>query len=185
MKEIGIIKNISSWAVALKSRLGSEKKTFVTSVMIDKELVFKAQDRSLVVISTEVVNILVSYRQLSDFSQESAGVLIGERRGVHIVIRTLSEPSRWDIRSRFMVDRVSKHHQKAVDNAFKKSNGEWQYLGEWHTHPEDVPKPSVTDYSSWYKNLKSSNPLILIIAGRTNFWVGKKINENIEVLKQI
>ena len=56
------------------------KKTFVTSEMIDKELVFKAQDRSLVVISTEVVNILVSYRQLSDFSQESAGVLIGERR---------------------------------------------------------------------------------------------------------
>ncbi|WP_228127624.1 Mov34/MPN/PAD-1 family protein [Acinetobacter sp. NIPH 284] len=146
---------------------------------------FQAQDRSLVVISTDVANILVSYRQLSDSSQESAGVLIGERRGVHIVIKTLTEPSRWDIRSRFMVDRVSKHHQKAVDNAFKKSNGEWHYLGEWHTHPEDEPKPSMTDYSSWHKNLKSSDPLILIIAGRTGFWVGKKINEQIEVLQSI
>lgn len=88
--------------------------------MFDKELVFQAQDRSLVVISTEVANILVSYRQLSDSSQESAGVLIGERRGVHIVIKMLSEPSIWDIRSRFMVDRVSRHHQQAVDDAFKK-----------------------------------------------------------------
>ncbi|MFA3684429.1 Mov34/MPN/PAD-1 family protein [Acinetobacter baumannii] len=153
--------------------------------MFDKELVFQAQDRSLVVISTEVANILVSYRQLSDSSQESAGVLIGERRGVHIVIKMLSEPSIWDIRSRFMVDRVSRHHQQVVDDAFKKSDGEWHYLGEWHTHPEDVPKPSMTDYSSWHKNLNSSDPLILIITGRSNFWVGKKINEKIEVLQQL
>jgi len=157
----------------------------VTSAMVDKELVFQAQDESLVVISIGVANVLISYRQLSDSSSESAGVLIGERRGVHIVIKTVSEPSAWDIRSRFRVDRVSKHHQKAVDNAFKKSDGEWQYLGEWHTHPEDVPRPSMTDYSSWHKNLKSSDPLILIIAGRRDFWVGKKIQGNIEVLKKV
>lgn len=153
--------------------------------MVDKEFVFQAQDQSLIVISIEVANKLISYRQISDSSPESAGVLIGERRGVHIIIKTLSEPSPWDIRSRFMVDRVSKHHQKAVDDAFKRSNGEWHYLGEWHTHPEDVPKPSMTDYNSWHKNLTSSDPLILIIAGRTDFWVGKKIKDNIEVLKRI
>ena len=157
----------------------------MTYAMVDKELVFQAQDKSLVVISIGVANTLISYRQLSDSSSESAGVLIGERRDVHIVIKTVSEPSPWDIRSRFMVDRVSKHHQKVVDDAFKKNNGEWQYLGEWHTHPEDVPTPSMTDYSSWHKNLKSSDPLILIIAGRRDFWVGKKIQDNIEVLKQV
>lgn len=153
--------------------------------MVNKELVFKALDESLVVISTEVANILLSYRQLSDSSPESAGVLIGERRDIHIVITRLSEPSICDIRSRFMVDRISKHHQKAIDDAFRKSNGELHYLGEWHTHPENVPKPSMTDYTSWHKNLNSELPLILIIAGRTHFWVGKKIQNNIEVLKQI
>jgi integrative and conjugative element protein (TIGR02256 family) len=157
----------------------------VTSVMVDKELVFKALDESLVVISTEVANILLSYRQISDSSPESAGVLIGERRDIHIVITDLSEPSQSDIRSRFMVDRISKHHQDAIDDAFKESNGEWHYLGEWHTHPEDVPKPSMMDYTSWHKNLKSELPLILIIAGRTHFWVGKKIQDKIEILKQI
>lgn len=153
--------------------------------MVNKELVFQSKDGLLVVISIGVANTLISYRQLRDSSPESAGVLIGERRGVHIVIKTVSEPSPWDIRSRFKVDRVSRHHQKAVDDAFKKSNGEWQYLGEWHTHPEDVPKPSMTDYSSWHKNLRSSDPLILIIAGRRDFWVGKKTQDNIEVLKQV
>jgi integrative and conjugative element protein (TIGR02256 family) len=151
--------------------------------MIDKEIVFKAQDASLVVISNEVANILLSYRQLSDSSQESAGVLIGERRGAHIIITTLSEPSRSDIRSRFMVNRVSKHHQKVVDDAFKKSDGEWHYLGEWHTHPEDIPTPSRTDYNSWHKNLRTSDPIILIIVGRTHLWVGKKTNQIIEVLQ--
>lgn len=153
--------------------------------MVDKELVFQAQDQSLVVISIEVANILISYRQIDDSRPESAGVLIGERRGVHIIIKTLSEPSSWDIRSRFMVDRISTHHQKVVDEAFKKSSGDLHYLGEWHTHPEDVPKPSMTDYRSWHKNLKSNDPLILIVVGRTNFWIGKKIKDNIEVLRQI
>lgn len=153
--------------------------------MPSKELVFQAQDESLVVITSEVADILTSYRQLEYSSPESAGVIIGERRGVHIVINTVSEPSRADIRYRFMVNRISKHHQKTVDEAFKKSKGTWQYLGEWHTHPEDIPRPSMTDYSSWYKNLTSPDSLILIIVGRTNFWVGKKKNQKIEILKQI
>lgn len=157
----------------------------MTSVMIDRELVFKALDGSLVVISPDVANTLLSYRQISASSHESAGVLIGEVRDVHIILKDLSKPSKWDIRSRFMVNRISRHHQKAVYDAFKKSEGEWQYLGEWHTHPEDLPKPSMTDYTSWHKNLKSELPLILIIVGRTHFWVGKKIKDNIELLELI
>lgn len=153
--------------------------------MPSKELVFQAQDKSLVVITPEMADIFIFYRQLSSSSPESAGVIIGERRDVHIVIRTISVPSDADIRSRFMVNRISKHHQRTVDKAFLDSNGASQYLGEWHTHPEDVPQPSMTDYNSWYKNLTAAEPLILIIVGRTHFWVGKKTLNNIEVLKQI
>jgi len=136
-----------------------------------------------VVITPEVADIFISYRQLSSSSPESAGVIIGERRGVHIVIRTIPVPSDADIRSRFMVNRISKHHQETVDTAFQNSDGTYQYLGEWHTHPEDAPTPSMTDYSSWNKNLSAKEPLILTIVGRTQFWVGKKINQKIEVLK--
>lgn len=153
--------------------------------MLTEELVFQAQDESLVVITPEVANTLISYRQLENSSSESAGVIIGERRDVHLVIQTISVPSDSDVRKRFMVNRISKHHQRAVDKAFLDSNGTSQYLGEWHTHPEDIPLPSLTDYSSWDKNLNASEPLILIIVGRTDFWVGKKILNKIEVLKMI
>ncbi|MCU4361698.1 Mov34/MPN/PAD-1 family protein [Acinetobacter sp. WU_MDCI_Abxc22] len=153
--------------------------------MRDKDLVFKADDDTLVVILSEVVKILLSYRQLVDSNPESAGVIIGERRGVHLVVRMVSVPNFTDIRSRFSVNRIGKHHQEKVDTAFRESNGTWQYLGEWHTHPEDIPSPSMVDYNSWNKYLCSPDPLILIIVGRTKWWVGKKMNQEIKALEQI
>ncbi|RSO30454.1 CBASS system CD-NTase/cGAS isopeptidase Cap3 [Acinetobacter lactucae] len=153
--------------------------------MLGKDLVFKADDDALVVILSEVVEILLSYRQLENSNPESAGVIIGERRGVHLVVRMVSVPNFSDIRSRFSVNRIGKHHQEKVDTAFRESNGTWQYLGEWHTHPENIPSPSMVDYNSWKKYLSSPNPLILIIVGRTKWWVGKKINQEIKVLEQI
>ncbi|MDR7017067.1 Mov34/MPN/PAD-1 family protein [Acinetobacter sp. 3657] len=153
--------------------------------MLGKDLVFKADDDALVVILSEVVEILLSYRQLENSNPESAGVIIGERRGIHLVVRMVSVPNFSDIRSRFSVNRIGKHHQEKVDKAFRESNGTWQYLGEWHTHPENIPSPSMVDYNSWKKYLSSSDPLILIIVGRTKWWVGKKINQEIKVLEQI
>lgn len=153
--------------------------------MLGKDLVFKAADDALVVILSEVVEILLSYRQLENSNPESAGVIIGERRGIHLVVRMVSVPNFSDIRSRFSVNRIGKHHQEKVDTAFRESNGTWQYLGEWHTHPENIPSPSMVDYNSWKKYLSSPDPLILIIVGRTKWWVGKKINQEIKVLEQI
>ena len=150
--------------------------------MTPSELVFKAKDDSLVVILPEVVDTLLSYRQLMVSTPESAGVVIGERRGKHCIIRTVSLPSTEDVRTRFSVNRIGVAHQDKVNSAFQESNGLWQYLGEWHTHPEEVPSPSTIDYKSWHKQLHSAEPLILIIVGLTDFWVGKKNNQIIDVL---
>lgn len=153
--------------------------------MQNKELVYKAEDGSLVVIIPEVIKVFLSYQQLNVTSPESAGVLIGERRNSHIVIKTVSEPNNNDIRSRFTVNRIGTHHQQKVDQAFIDSEGTWQYVGEWHTHPEDIPTPSGLDFASWNENLNSNLPLILIIVGRKNFWVAKKYNQKIITLTEI
>ena len=123
--------------------------------MQNKELVYKEEDGSLVVIIPDVIKVFMSYRQLNVTSPESAGVLIGERRGSHIVIKTVSEPNNNDIRSRFTVNRIGTHHQQKVDQAFIDSKGTSQYVGEWHTHPEDIPTPSGLDFESWNENLNS------------------------------
>ena len=153
--------------------------------MANAELTFKDTDAHLVVIMPSVVERLLDHRQLDPLSDEAAGVLIGERRGPHIVIQRLSEPGKGDIRNRHSVNRLGAHHQIAVDKAFASSKGTFQYLGEWHTHPEDAPSPSQTDTSSWATNLVDIEPMILIIVGRQRIWAAKKIGRKLVPLTEI
>ncbi|MGE1076177.1 Mov34/MPN/PAD-1 family protein [Pseudomonas fragariae (ex Marin et al. 2024)] len=147
--------------------------------MVDSELTFTDNFGCLLVITPSVVNRLLGYRQLNASSNEAAGVLIGERRGSHLVIHDISEPGKGDIRRRCFVDRRGPHHQVAVDDAFARSLGTLQYLGEWHTHPEDIPSPSTTDLVTWHRNLVEKGPMALIIMGRKEVWAAKKTAQNI------
>ena len=150
--------------------------------MINDDLIFQDVDGNLVVIMNHVVKRLLPYRQQLFFSRESAGVLIGERRASHLVICDLSEPGPGDIRSRFCVDRKGAHHQEKICAIFAQSGGTQQYIGEWHTHPEDNPTPSSTDQNSWKANIDSTFPMLVLIVGRKKIWVGKKINNNFSQL---
>ncbi|MBM5573167.1 Mov34/MPN/PAD-1 family protein [Deefgea sp. CFH1-16] len=153
--------------------------------MVDSELTFKDSNECLLVIMPSVVIRLLAHRQLYWNSKEAAGVLIGERRGPHLVIQDISEPGEGDIRSRFSVDRQGPHHQIAVDKAFAQSSGTLQYLGEWHTHPEDQPSPSAKDLSSWRRHLVDSEQMLLVIVGREEIWAAKKIADTIVPLNKI
>lgn len=143
------------------------------------ELTYIDDNGHLVVIMPKVIEKLQSYRQLSPVSREAAGVLIGERRENHIVIHAISEPGQGDIRSRFTAVRKSPHHQELVNELHRTSDGTMNYVGEWHTHPEKFPAPSGIDKSSWYKDINSLEPMVLIIVGQCAMWCGKKIASRI------
>ncbi len=147
--------------------------------MIEAELTFKDEDGHLVVIMSSAVKRLLVYRQLRWYSKEAGGVLIGERRGSHIVIQEISEPGEGDVRGRNSVDRRGQHHQRIVDEAFSRSLGTLQYLGEWHTHPEDIPSPSIQDLNTWRRHLVDSEHMVLLIVGRDKIWAAKKISDGI------
>lgn len=153
--------------------------------MANTELTFKDNFGSLLVIMPSVVSRLLEYRQLDCSSNEAAGVLIGERRGSHMVIHEISEPGKGDIRSRYFVDRRGPHHQAAVNDAFARSSGRLQYLGEWHTHPEDQPSPSPTDLGTWRRHLVAQEQMILVIIGRKQLWAAKKVSEKIVTLLKV
>lgn len=129
---------------------------------------------SIVMIEGFVVAKLLSYRQIDEMSCEAAGVLVGERRGDHLVIKSISEPSAMDSRSRFAVNRSCPSHQEHVSSEHLRSDGVRQYLGEWHTHPEDHPVPSWRDKLSWAVNLNYAKPMLVIIVGRRDLWVARK-----------
>ncbi|MCJ8234689.1 MULTISPECIES: Mov34/MPN/PAD-1 family protein [Aeromonas] len=153
--------------------------------MTNIELTFTDKLGGLLVIMPSVLDKLLGYRQLDLLSNEAAGVLIGERRESHIVVHEISEPGEGDIRRRSFVDRRGPHHQATVDDAFVRSRGQLQYLGEWHTHPEDQPSPSATDLGSWRRYLVSQEQMVVIIVGRKEIWAAKKITEQIVPLLKI
>lgn len=153
--------------------------------MCNSELTFEDHNGNLVVIMPNVIEQMLNHRQLTNDSNEAAGVLIGERRGKHLVIWDLSEPGLGDIRSRHAVDRRGPHHQRTVDEAFSRSGGTLQYLGEWHTHPEVTPSPSMKDLTTWIKNIHGSDEMLLIIVGIEHIWVAKKYLTRIKNLVQI
>ena len=62
-----------------------------------------------------------------------------------------------------------------MNKFFKESNGKKIYLGEWHTHPEDYPTPSLLDNKSilerMQKDVLNSEIIFMIIVGRKNFYI--------------
>ncbi|MEQ5127734.1 Mov34/MPN/PAD-1 family protein [Providencia alcalifaciens] len=148
------------------------------------ELVFIDDFDNHVVIMSEIVQRLNSYRQMHYSSTEAGGTLIGERRGHHIVVTHISEPGQDDIRSRSRIERKSAHHQQKVNDLFQQSDGFLVYLGEWHTHPEDFPQPSYIDMKSWLTGLTATETMLVLIVGRKGVWLGTKFGNNIKSLKE-
>lgn len=72
-------------------------------------------------------------------------------------------------------DRDRNEAQKIINQKWNESNGEIIYLGEWHTHYEDVPIPSQRDLTMIKNQLKTSKMeidflLLLIIGQKENYY---------------
>lgn len=54
-------------------------------------------------------------------------------------------------------------------------------MGEWHTHPQKIAKPSLTDYMAWLQtcNFFTNTVLVFYIVGNEQDWIGIQINERI------
>lgn len=134
-------------------------------------MIYKYGDKC-VVFTEEVIKTLDGYKQYNHTQHEAGGILLGKIYNDLIIIDQISEPSIEDKSGRFYFIRNVKKAQHIVDRAWKESNGERIYLGEWHTHPEDIPTPSRDDKLLLKNMLKHSrmeiNFLFMVIIGRTS-----------------
>lgn len=107
---------------------------------------YKIDDNTILIISENVIKKINIYRQTKG-KCEAGGILLG-RISIdysEYIIEDISEPSLKDRRFKFGFIRNKSNAQKIINEAFKKSNGTIHYLGEWHTHPESNPIPSIID----------------------------------------
>lgn len=117
---------------------------------------------------------MAEYRQLDDAAREAGGVLLGrvvlERPDV--VVETVTVPVPDDHRSRYQFVRAAEPTQAAIDEAWESSGGLQNFLGEWHTHPEDRPNPSSVDRKGWERMARTArfeqDALFFVIVGRVD-----------------
>jgi integrative and conjugative element protein (TIGR02256 family) len=121
---------------------------------------------------------------------EAGGILLGRFLigNNDVIVDHITVPLAGDKRSRFHFFRSKQAHQKRISEAWASSDGTCNYLGEWHTHPEDDPHPSVHDLAGWKKKLKldqfDSEFLIFVIVGRgrVSAWKGRRVDTHFEKL---
>lgn len=144
----------------------------------------------------DILSKLDSFRQVKQNMPEAGGVLIGEVYGNNgFWIKDVTFPCRNDVSSRIRFIRQDPKHQEIVDEWHTKSNGTMQYLGEWHSHPQEKPSPSLIDIESW-RNLAltmdsqmGNQPFLLLILSMRDIhkdWIAIYNEKNgYKVLKRI
>ena len=148
------------------------------------EITFIDSSNNKIKIGPRALSGMMSFIQDTHRKDEAGGVLLGRFLigNNDVVVDHITIPMRGDKRTRFGYFR-SKLHQKRISEACVSSQGTCNYLGEWHTHPEDDPVPSSHDFANWENKLASdkfdSDFLFFVIVGmdRVNVWKGyrKKI----------
>ncbi len=142
-------------------------------------------------IGTEAFQTMRRYIQDQAHIPEAGGVLLGRHilGTSDIVIDGVTTPLLGDRQNRFQFFRGQQKHQEAIDRAWHESDGTCTYLGEWHTHPELDPIPSIIDQLDWQRKLfrdHFSEVLFFIIVGiaKIRAWEGQKYKRPV-ILDQV
>lgn len=100
---------------------------------------------------------------------EAGGILLGTVHDHGMLITHATVPSRFDQRLPTFFSRSARGHRAVAQRLWRASGGTTRYLGDWHTHPEDLPSPSGVDLREWRKLALSRNdlrPALSVIVGR-------------------
>lgn len=142
----------------------------------------------LLVLSDEAVATFQKYAQDSLEKSEAGGILLGKRRLNHFEVLHVTEPTKFDVRSRYHWIRSEKIHVDIAKKHWVKSKGQITYIGEWHTHPELVPNPSTIDLDEWgilANKCPHSGGMGMVIVGIEDLWCGIAQKKSIRKMDRI
>ncbi len=132
-------------------------------------------------IGPSALAVMHQYVQDAPEKAEAGGILLGRHiLGTHdTIVDDVTVPMPGDRRGRFQFFRARRRHQEAIDRAWRESGGTCTYLGEWHTHPEVCPMPSLVDRLRWQQKLlrdRFGEPIFFVIVGiaEVRVWEGRR-----------
>lgn len=116
--------------------------------------------------SDEVLRRFNRHRQNRFWKREAGGQLFAKIIDRSIDVTLATGPRSTDKRGRtsYVPDRAAE--QREID---KYSQQGYTFIGDWHTHPEEVPSPSHSDIASINDTVRNSvlglRGLVLVIVG--------------------
>lgn len=142
------------------------------------------------VLSQAVLDHFNRHRQFRCWHREAGGLLFARFEGTSVVVDLATGPRPRDRRTRFSYrpDRASEQREINENHA----RG-LHFVGTWHTHPEDNPRPSSIDLTSLADIFERSdhalNAFGMVIVGRNTasegvyvgLWDGTVIHKLSEV----
>ena len=148
---------------------------------MENEWIIEVDGFGTVRIAKELIDRLLSYRQIQNDTPESGGVLIGKFLNTNgiILIDDYTSPQPSDKQGRCEYYRSNDHNQ-LVQKIWQDSRHKSTYVGLWHTHAEPIPNYSHIDKKDWMNALNKSkfegSNLFFFIVGKTHVrcWMGTK-----------
>tara|TARA_R110002050_G_scaffold192314_2_gene327259 strand:+ start:4100 stop:4561 length:462 start_codon:yes stop_codon:yes gene_type:complete len=113
-------------------------------------------EKKKIIISDTVLSNLKKFIQNEYYKHEAGGIILGQIKSNEIYILDITTPNKSDASSKYSFTRGITMAQKKINSLFKLSNSKTIYLGEWHTHPENSPKPSSIDLKMIKKQYSKS-----------------------------
>lgn len=154
---------------------------------------YKMSNGGILQVSDYAYKRMLAYIQDKPDLLEAGGIMLGRFiiNSKNIIIDEVSVPMLGDKRTRTSFFRSEKPHQKFAEGRWEKTGGRVNYLGEWHTHPENYPTPSEVDKTNWIRILKkgdfTSRYLHFVIFGikEVRIWEGDWRTRKIKQLDRV
>ena len=140
------------------------------------------QEDAWVLVEPAVFDRVNPFRQRESAASEAGGILLGYRRGAHLYVVVATAPGHEDHGTRVSFRRSANGDREQALSGWYRSDHALDYLGEWHTHPEQTPNPSGTDHRAWRELLAAhpGRPLIFMIMGIDDgIWLGYGYGDNL------
>lgn len=136
-----------------------------------------AERKKRIFFDERLLNKMKPYLQLKDWHRECGGILLGYvcKENLDLCVTEMTVPYKGDCSKWNGFIRQSPEHVKMYNRIYESSNKTCLYVGEWHTHPENIPNYSKADEDNW-KSISQADKAfptqIHVIAGRVavRFW---------------
>ena len=128
-------------------------------------------------LTSGVLNHLARHRQLTPRSKEAGGQLFARFGNGTTLIRQATGPCVFDRATRFSFVPNRSLERLQIRCLFRRG---FHYVGDWHTHPEPYPTPSLVDVESIQETFSLSQHelmgLVLVIVGTAPAPEGLSVN---------